>query len=81
LQRKGAGGVLVKAPKPRQERRIDLPGVGVETVEAVAKAGLRGIAVEAGGALIIDRAKVAARADALGIFVVGIAPRDETAKP
>jgi DUF1009 family protein len=42
---------------------------------------LRGIAVEAGGALIIDRAKVAARADALGIFVVGIAPRDETAKP
>ena len=81
LQRKGAGGVLVKAPKPRQERRIDLPGVGVETVEAVAKAGLRGIAVEAGGALIIDCATVAARADALGIFVVGIAPRDETAKP
>lgn len=74
LQRKGPGGVLVKAPKPRQERRIDLPGVGVDTVEAVAKAGLRGIAVEAGGALIIDRAKVAARADALGMFVVGIAP-------
>ncbi|MBL8662820.1 MAG: UDP-2,3-diacylglucosamine diphosphatase LpxI [Candidatus Odyssella sp.] len=75
LQRKGPGGVLVKAPKPGQERRIDLPGVGVETVEAVAKAGLRGIAVEAGGALIIDRAKVAARADALGVFVVGLAPR------
>jgi hypothetical protein len=74
LQRKGPGGVLVKAPKPRQERRIDLPGVGVDTVEAVAKAGLRGIAVEAGGALVIDRAKVAARADALGVFVVGIAP-------
>jgi UDP-2,3-diacylglucosamine hydrolase len=75
LQRKGPGGVLVKAPKPGQERRIDLPGVGVDTVEAAARAGLRGIAVEAGGALIIDRAKVAARADALGVFVVGIAPR------
>lgn len=74
LQRKGPGGVLVKAPKPRQERRIDLPGVGIETVEAVAKAGLRGIAVEAGGALVIDRAKVAARADALGVFVVGLPP-------
>jgi DUF1009 family protein len=74
LQRKGPGGVLVKAPKPGQERRIDLPGVGVDTVEAVARAGLRGIAVEAGGALIIDRATVAARADALGVFVVGIAP-------
>lgn len=74
LQRKGPGGVLVKAPKPGQERRIDLPGVGVDTVEAVAEAGLRGIAVEAGGALIIDRAKVAARADALGVFVVGVPP-------
>jgi hypothetical protein len=74
LQRKGPGGVLVKAPKPGQERRIDLPGVGVDTVEAVARAGLRGIAVEAGGALIIDRAAVAARADALGVFVVGLAP-------
>lgn len=79
LQRKGAGGVLVKAPKPRQERRIDLPGVGVDTVEAVAKAGLRGIAVEAGGALVIDRAKVAARADALGVFVVGVAPAAKSA--
>ncbi len=74
LQRKGPGGVLVKAPKPRQERRIDLPGVGVDTVEAVARAGLRGIAVEAGGALVIDRAKVTARADALGVFVVGLPP-------
>lgn len=74
LQRKGPGGVLVKAPKPRQERRIDLPGVGVDTVEVVAKAGLRGIAVEAGGALIIERAKIVERADALGLFVVGTAP-------
>jgi UDP-2,3-diacylglucosamine hydrolase len=79
LQRKGPGGVLVKAPKPRQERRIDLPGVGVETVEAVAKAGLRGIAVEAGGALVIGRAQVAARADALGVFVVGLPPESGAA--
>ncbi len=81
LQRKGPGGVLVKASKPGQERRIDLPGVGVDTVEAVAKAGLRGIAFEAGGALIIDRAKVTARADALGIFVVGIPPAKEPLAP
>jgi DUF1009 family protein len=74
LQRKGAGGVLVKASKPNQERRIDLPGIGVETVAAAAKAGLRGIAVEAGGALVIERAKVVARADALGLFLVGVAP-------
>ncbi len=72
LQREGARGILVKVPKPRQERRIDLPAIGADTVEAVARAGLRGIAVEAGGALVIDRAKVAARADALDIFVYGM---------
>jgi DUF1009 family protein len=72
LQREGARGILIKVPKPRQERRIDLPAIGRETVETVARAGLRGIAVEAGGALVIDRAAMAARADALGIFVYGI---------
>ena len=73
LQRQGPKGVLVKVPKPGQERRIDLPAIGADTVEKIAKAGLGGIAVEAGGALVIDRAKVAACADALGVFVVGIA--------
>ncbi|MGH7002462.1 MAG: LpxI family protein [Alphaproteobacteria bacterium] len=73
LQREGTRGVLVKVPKPGQERRIDLPAIGADTVEKIAKAGLGGIAVEAGGALVIDRAKVAARADALGVFVVGVA--------
>ena len=73
LQRAGARGVLVKVPKPGQERRIDLPAIGADTVEKIAKAGLAGIAVEAGGAIVIDRAKVAATADALGIFVVGVA--------
>jgi DUF1009 family protein len=81
LQREGPGGVLVKVPKPRQERRIDLPAIGVETVEAAHKAGLRGIAVESGGALVINRVKVAARADALGLFVAGMAPPAPAARP
>ncbi len=66
-------GVLAKRPKPIQERRIDLPTIGVSTVEKAAAAGLAGIGVEAGGALLIDRAGIAARADALGLFVVGLA--------
>jgi DUF1009 family protein len=65
------GGVLVKMKKPQQERRVDLPTIGVTTVEQVAAAGLSGIAVESGGALILDRREVARRADALGVFVVG----------
>ncbi len=65
-------GVLVKAPKPVQDRRIDLPALGVKTVEGAAAAGLAGIAVEAGGALILDRQGVAEAADAAGLFVVAL---------
>ncbi len=72
LQGEGPGGVLVKTAKPGQERRADLPTVGVATVQACARAGLRGIAVEAGMALVIDRPAVAAAADRAGLFVVGI---------
>lgn len=69
-------GVLVKAAKPQQERRIDLPTIGVATVEGAARAGLAGIAVEAGAALVVDREKVAAAADAAGIFIVGFTEAD-----
>ena len=71
LRAEGMGGVLVKAKKPQQERRVDLPTIGVSTVERIHKAGFAGIAVEAGGSLIIDRAKVRATANALDIFVIG----------
>lgn len=73
LRREGPGGVLVKAQKPGQERRADLPTIGRRTVEAAAAAGLRGIAVEAGASLVVDRAAVAAAADGAGLFVVGVA--------
>ncbi|WP_448202919.1 LpxI family protein [Azospirillum sp. sgz302134] len=72
LKRPGPGGVLVKVKKPQQDRRLDLPTMGVTTVENAARAGLRGIAVEAGGSLLVDRAAVAETADRLGLFVVGI---------
>ncbi|SMF73836.1 hypothetical protein SAMN02982917_4311 [Azospirillum oryzae] len=72
LARPGPGGVLVKVKKPKQDRRIDLPTMGVTTVEKAAAAGLRGIAVEAGGSLLVDRPAVAEAADRLGLFVVGI---------
>jgi UDP-2,3-diacylglucosamine hydrolase len=64
-------GVLVKRPKPMQERRIDLPTIGASTLHAAAKARLAGIAVEAGAALVVDREDVAKLADKLGIFVYG----------
>ncbi len=65
-------GVLAKAPKPSQERRVDLPTLGVLTVELAAAAGLAGVAAEAGGTLLLDQAAIAAAADRLGLFVVGV---------
>jgi DUF1009 family protein len=70
----GQGGVLVKLAKPGQERRADLPAIGPATIAAVAAAGLRGIAIEAGATLVLDRAAVVAAADRAGIFVVGVPP-------
>jgi DUF1009 family protein len=65
-------GVLVKWPKPIQERRVDLPVLGPVTVEGAAAAGLAGIAGEAGGLLVLQREAVIAAADRLGLFVVGL---------
>ena len=73
LARRGQGGVLVKLKKAGQERRADLPAIGPDTVKGVASAGLAGIAVEVGGALVLDREEVARLADDAGVFVVGIA--------
>jgi UDP-2,3-diacylglucosamine hydrolase len=67
------GGVFVKAAKPSQERRIDLPAVGTSTMELAIKSGLRGIAIEAGGALVVDRKAMTNAADAAGVFLVGVA--------
>ncbi len=74
LRREGPGGVLVKLAKPGQDRRVDLPTIGLDTVRGAHAAGLRGIAVEAGGTQIIDRAAVTDAADAAGLFLVGVRP-------
>jgi hypothetical protein len=72
LRREGPGGVLVKVKKPGQETRVDLPVIGAATVANAVAAGLRGIAVEAGAALVVDRTAVVEAADRAGLFVVGI---------
>lgn len=64
-------GVLVKAPKPQQDRRVDLPSLGPATVRGAAKAGLAGIAFEAGGVIVPDCAELVRVADESGLFVVG----------
>jgi len=64
-------GVLVKRPKPIQERRVDLPTIGVRTVEGAAAAGLAGVAVESGAALVVRRDDIVREADKHGLFLYG----------
>jgi len=70
----GARGVLYKAPKPGQDRRADLPMLGTATLRAAHAAGLAGIAWEAGGVILADRAAMVAEAAALGLFLWSRAP-------
>jgi DUF1009 family protein len=65
-------GVLVKAPKPNQDRRYDMPSIGPQTVEGAARAGLAGIAVAAGETIIAEPEELIAAADAADLFVIGM---------
>ncbi|RCS24336.1 LpxI family protein [Phyllobacterium salinisoli] len=63
------GGVLVKCAKPTQDERADLPGIGLSTIENAARAGLSGIAVEAGKTFILGFGETVAAANENGIFI------------
>jgi hypothetical protein len=65
-------GVLAKGLKATQDRKTDLPVIGVETVRGAHAAGLAGIALEADASLIVGKAAVAAEADKLGLFITGV---------
>jgi UDP-2,3-diacylglucosamine hydrolase len=70
-------GVLVKAPKPEQDRRVDLPSIGTGTVAGAAAAGLAGIAVAADNVITADIAELVRAADVAGLFVIGVGPAGE----
>lgn len=65
----GRSGVLVKRSKPQQDIRVDMPAIGPRTVEAVARVGLAGIAIEAGRVMIAERAETVALAERTGTFI------------
>jgi len=65
-------GTLVKAPKQGQDRRIDLPAIGRQTIENAARAGLAGVAIVAGGTIVAQIDQTIAAADKAGIFLMGV---------
>jgi UDP-2,3-diacylglucosamine hydrolase len=74
VARPGPAGVLVKLAKPGQERRADLPTIGLATIRHAQEAGLRGVAFEAGGTILANRALMIEAADAAGMFLLGVQP-------
>jgi len=75
-KRKGDGGVLVKLRKTTQDMRVDLPTIGVNTIENAHQSGLKGLAVHAGNALIADKKSVIELANKYKMFLIGINPAE-----
>lgn len=74
IRSRGAAGVLVKSAKPNQDLRVDLPAIGPRTIELAHAAGLAGVAVHAGNALVSEQELTLNKADELGLFVYGFDP-------
>lgn len=69
LKWSGRAGVVGKCAKPQQDLRLDMPAIGPRTIEAVAAAGLAGIAIEARRVMIVERAATIAAAARTGTFI------------
>ena len=66
---KEISGILIKAAKPKQDLRVDLPTIGPQTVARVIALGMSGLVIESGKVIIIDKPKVIEMANQGGIFI------------
>ena len=69
---RSGGFTVVKVAKPQQDMRFDVPTIGRGTIETMAAAGAKVLAVEAGRTILLDQAEVVALADRLGLVVVAL---------
>ena len=72
LKRDVVGPILVKISKPAQERRVDLPTVGLKTVRLAISNGFRGLAVEEHGTLLLDIEEVKRIAEENDFFILSV---------
>lgn len=63
----GARAVVVKVPKRGHDMRFDIPVIGLQTLKTIQKARVSCLAMEAGGAILLDQEALVRRADALGL--------------
>lgn len=72
---KGGGWTMIKVAKPDQDMRFDIPTIGPNTIENLYRNGARGLVVEAGKTIIVEKEKTLASANAYGISVVAVSCR------
>jgi DUF1009 family protein len=68
----GPGAVVVKRPKPTQDKRLDLPAFGLKTLHSMAEVGATCLAFEAGGCIFFEQDKALAFADSHGLTLTGL---------
>jgi DUF1009 family protein len=66
------GAVVVKVSKPHQDMRLDVPAIGMTTLDTMIRAHASVLALEAGKSIIIDRQQMVAKADQSGLAIVGV---------
>ncbi len=71
-QRSGRKAILLKIKKPQQDRRLDLPTVGLDTIKECIAAGFGGIVIDSGNALFLQAPQAVDEANQHGLFIVGI---------
>jgi len=70
-------GVLVKLSKPGQDLRTDMPTIGIETIHQLSKSNLKGVAIEAGACLLLNREETIKMANKLGLFIYGVSNKNK----
>jgi DUF1009 family protein len=68
----GSGTILIKVPSPRQDWRFDVPTIGLKTIQALVKAGAKGLVVKAGKVFFLEQEKAKAMAEKNGLFILGV---------
>ena len=62
-------GILIKFPKKKQDKRADLPTIGLETLKDCNKAGINGIVLKSNQNIFLDKKKSIEYANKKKIFI------------
>ena len=67
--KKKTNGILIKFPKKKQDLRMDLPTIGLQTIKDCKKYGLKGIVLKSKKNIILDKVKCIQFANKNRIFI------------